>query len=76
MLQTVGFYLQIRFILARNMWKIKFADLFPQLKLLKAESDKVIESRMWALADYGFLKLHWDDEEENIVDVEIIINQT
>lgn len=68
--------MQIRSILARNNWKMKFADLFPQLRLLEPKADKVIESRLWALADYNFLKLHWDDEEENIVDVEIIVNNT
>lgn len=76
LLQTVGFYLQIRFILARNNWRMKFTDLFPQLRLLEPKSDKVMESRLWALADYKFLKLHWDDEEENIVEVEIIVNKT
>lgn len=68
--------MQIRFIMkARDTWKMKFDDLLPQLSLLQPKRPRVFEMRLWVLADAGFVKLTFKDEDEHVDEVEIEIHQ-
>lgn len=53
---------------------MKFDDLWPQLSLLKPARKRVLEMRLWHLAEYDYLKLTYKDVNEGTIDeVEIPI---
>lgn len=58
-------------------WKMKYNDLKEKLQLLKEVKDRVIEMRLILLADEGYLKLTYlDEDEKHIDDVEIVVGET
>ncbi|CRK94624.1 CLUMA_CG008124, isoform A [Clunio marinus] len=76
-LDTVGLYMQIRFIMKeRECWKLKFNDLLPLVSLVNETTEHIIKMRLWFLEDEKYVKLTWSEDEKDIIEVEIPIAES
>lgn len=59
-----------------NVWKMSFEEIFPRISLLNVDAKRnLLEMRIHLLADFKFVILSLDGDEDQIIDIEIPINR-